>query len=68
MSKNKKGFIHYCRVSLNEGLNTDLSTSDLLLDEFDKKYFKNAVFVIAQLKLKMLLLKKKTFVIIAWHF
>ena len=58
MSKNKKGFIHYCCVSINEGLNTDLSTSDLLLDEFDKKVFQKLVFVIVQLKLKNLLLKK----------
>ena len=44
MSKNKKGFIHYCCVSINEGLNTDLSTSDLLLDEFDKKVFQKCSF------------------------
>ena len=41
MSKNRKGFIHYCCVSVNDGLNTDLSTSDLLLDKFDKEIFHN---------------------------
>ena len=58
MSKNRKGFTHYCRVSVNDGFNTDLSTSDLLLENLIKKYFKTVVFGIAQLKLKKLLLKK----------
>ena len=63
MSKNRKGFIHYCRVSVNDGLNTDLSTSDLLLDKFDKEIFQNCRFCNCTIQTK-----KKTFMIIAWHF
>ena len=37
--QNKKGFIYYCRVSVNDGLNTNLCNSDLLLDKFDEKVF-----------------------------
>ena len=65
MSKNKKGFIYYCRVSVNEGLNTDLSTSDLLLDEFDKKVFQKCSFCDCTIEIKKAFTKKKTFVIIA---
>ena len=44
MFRNKKGFIHYCCVSVNDGLNIDLSTSDLLLGKFDKKVFQDCCF------------------------
>ena len=67
MPLHKKYFIHYYRVSISEGLNTELSTSDLMLERFDK-YFRDVVFAIVQLKLRKLLLKKKTFAIIACHF
>ena len=39
-----------------------------MLEKFDKKYFKDVGFVIVQLKLRKLLLKKKMFAIIACHF
>ena len=68
MSKNRKGFIHYCRVSVIDGLNTDLSTSDLLLDKFDKEIFQNCRFWHCTIEIKKAFTKKKTFVIIAWHF
>ena len=31
MLLNNKYFIHYCRVAVSEGLNTDLGTSELML-------------------------------------
>ena len=68
LQKKKKKIINYNWVSVTEGLNTELSTSDLMLEKFDKKYFKDVDFVIAQLKLRKLLLKKKMFAIIACHF
>ena len=68
MPLHKKYFIHYYRVSVSEGLNTELSTSDLMLEKFDKEVFQRCGFVIVQLKLRKLLLKKKTFAIIACHF
>ena len=58
MPLHKRYFIHYYRVSISEGLNTELSTSDLMLEKFDK-YFRDVVFAIVQLKLRKLLLKKK---------
>ena len=68
MSKNRKGFIHYCRVSVNDGLNTDLSTSDLLLDKFDKEIFQNCRFCHCTIEIKKAFAKKKMFVITALHF
>ena len=68
MSKNRKGFIHYCCVSVNDGLNTDLSTSDLLLDKFDKEIFQNCRFCHCTIQIKKAFAKKKMFVIIALHF
>ena len=39
MSLNKKNFIYYCRVSVGEGLNTELSTSQLMLEKYDTKVY-----------------------------
>ena len=39
MPLHKKYFIHYYRVNVSEGLNTELSTSDLMLEKFDKEVF-----------------------------
>ena len=39
MVLNKKYFIYYCRVSVSEGLNTELPTSQLMLDKYDKKVY-----------------------------
>ena len=39
MFRNKKGFIYYCPISVKDGLNINLSTSDLLLSKCDKKVF-----------------------------
>ena len=37
MSLNKKYFIYYCCISVKEGLNTDLKTSELMLGNYDKE-------------------------------
>ena len=37
MSFNKKYFIYYCCISVKEGLNTDLKTSELMLGNYDKE-------------------------------
>ena len=39
MSINKKSFIHYCRVSVSEGLNIELETSELMLEKFNKEVY-----------------------------
>ena len=44
MFSNRKGFIHYCQVSLKDGLNIELSTSDLLLEKFNKEIFQSCTF------------------------
>ena len=36
MSLNKKYFIYYCRISVKDGLNTDLKTSELMLSKYNK--------------------------------
>ena len=40
MSLNKKYFIYYCRVSIGQGLNTELSTSQLMLEKHDKEVYR----------------------------
>ena len=37
MPLNKKYFIYYCRVNVSESLNTELSTSELMLGEYDQE-------------------------------
>ena len=39
MSINKKGFIHYCCVSVSEDLNIELETSELMLQKFNKEVY-----------------------------
>ena len=39
MSFSKKYFIYYNRVSVSEGLNTELCTSELMLDKYDKEMY-----------------------------
>ena len=39
MSLDKKYFIYYCHVSVSEGLNTELRTSELMLDKYDKEVY-----------------------------
>ena len=40
MSLSKKYFIYYCRVSVSEGLNTDLPTSKLMLGQYNKEVYR----------------------------
>ena len=39
MSSNKKYFIYYCRISVSEGLKTELSTSDIMLEKYNKEVY-----------------------------
>ena len=48
----KKKIIHYYRVSVSEGLNTELSTSDLMLEKFDKKVFRRCGFCHSTIEIK----------------
>ena len=41
MPLNKKYFIYYCLVSVKEGLNTDLKTSELMLGKYDTEVYRN---------------------------
>ena len=36
----KKPFIYYCRISVSKGLNTELKTSELCLERYDKEVYK----------------------------
>ena len=44
MFRNRKDFIHYCRVSVKDGLNIELSTSNLLLEKFNREIFQSYTF------------------------
>ena len=41
MPLNKKYFVYYCRLSVIEGLNKDFSTSQLLLDKYNKRIYES---------------------------
>ena len=44
MSLHRKYFIHYCRVSVSEGLPTELPTNQLMLRKFDENVFETCGF------------------------
>ena len=52
MSLHKKYFIHYCPVSVREGLNTELPTTDLMLRKFDEKVFQRCGFCHCTIEIK----------------
>ena len=39
MPLSKKYFIYYYRISIKKGLNTDLTTSELMLGKYDKEVY-----------------------------
>ena len=41
MPLNKNVFIYYSRISVKEGLNTDLKTSELMLEKYDKEVYQS---------------------------
>ena len=44
MPSNKKGLIYYCRISVKEGLNTDLKASELMLGKCDKEFYQKCQY------------------------
>ena len=60
MPLHKKYFIHYYRVSVSEGLNTELSTSDLMLEKFDKEVFQRCGFCHCTIEIKKAFAKEKS--------
>ena len=44
MPLNKKYFIYYCRVSVSEGLNIDLNTSQLMLGKYNKEVYQKCEY------------------------
>ena len=44
MPSNKKMLIYYCRISVKEGLNTDLKTSELMLGKYDKEVYQKCQY------------------------
>ena len=59
MPLHKKYFIHYYRVSVSEGLNTELSTSDFMLEKFDKEVFQRCGFCHCTIEIKKAFTKEK---------
>ena len=58
MPLHKKYFIHYYRVSVNEGLNK-LSTCDLMLEKLDKEVFQRYGFCHCTIEIKKSFTKEK---------
>ena len=46
-------FIHYCRVAVSEGLNTDLITSELMLDKYNKEVYQKCRYCHCGIEIKM---------------
>ena len=59
MSLHKKYFIHYYRVSISEVLNTELSTSDLMLEKLGKEVFERCGFCHCTNEIKKAFTKEK---------
>ena len=59
MPLHKKCFIHYYRISVSEGLTTKLSTSDLMLEKFDKEVFQRYGFCHCTIEIKKVFSKEK---------
>ena len=57
--KNIYIFIHYYRVSVSKGLNTELSTSDLILEKFDKEASQRRGFCHFTIEIKEAFTKEK---------
>ena len=52
MSLNKKYFIYYYRVSVSKGLNTELPSSQLMFEKYDKKVFQKCKFCHCVIEIK----------------
>ena len=52
MPSNKKYFIYYCRISVKEGLNTDLKSSELALGKYDKEVYQKCQYCHQVIKIK----------------
>ena len=52
MPLDKKHFIHYCHVSVKKDLNTDLSTSQLVLDKYDKEVYQRRRYCCCVIEIK----------------
>ena len=44
MLSNKKKNIYYCCISVKEGLNTGLKTSELMLGKYDKEVYQKCQY------------------------
>ena len=53
MPLDKKDFMFYCRVSVKEGLNTDLSISELMLEKYDKEVYQNCRYCHCVIEINM---------------
>ena len=52
MSFNKKYFVYYSRVSISEGPNTELCTSELMLDKYDKEVYQRCRYCCCVIEIK----------------
>ena len=51
-SLNKKYFFYYCQVSIKEGLNTELSTTKLMFEKYDKKVYQRCRYCHCTIEIK----------------
>ena len=63
MSFNKKHFIYYNRISVSEDLNTELCTSELMLDNYDKEMYQRCRYCCCVIEIKKVFKEDKILVI-----
>ena len=68
MPSNKIFFIYYCRISVKEGLNTDLKTSELMLGKYDKEVYRKCQYCHQVIEIKKVLEKVPLFATCALNF
>ena len=52
MPLNEKYFIYYCHVSVSEGLNIELSTSELMLGKYSKEVYQKCRYCHCVIEIK----------------
>ena len=54
---NPKSFLYYSRISVSEGLNTELKTSEICLERYDKETYKKCGYCHQVIEIKKKLKK-----------
>ena len=68
MSSNKKYYVYYHRVGIQEGLNIELNTSELMLGNYDKEIYQKCKYCHCVIEIKKVLKKMPLFAMFVLNF